>query len=487
MSIGALFRTPRIRRGLAASAVVLAVGGLVLVRADAHPSVPRAPFGGVTNPFTGSTNTGTNAVTFKGPSLSGTFALGNTKVLAGGRRELFAELRLKGENDGRAKERAPLALAVVIDTSGSMEGEKIEQAKDSIVRLVRDMRDDDEIALVRYSDDSSTVQSLARVGDVRARLVDKIRDLRASGGTAIPLGLAHGIGALTEAGAGRVRRVILVSDGLDSSRAESERLAKVTFGRGITVSSLGIGLDFDEHYMSGVSESGHGNFAFVKDGATLARFLTKELEETAGTVVENTKVRVKLPAGVRFVRANGADAEATGDGELLVRVGSLFAGDERRVLLQLETDLDVGQMRSIDATASWNVVGRDAANVDVPQLKIAAVTDASEVEASRDVTVLASATSVRASERQVEASEAYARGDVRKAEALSAESVAELKRVAQAAPKPIADALAKQGASYDKDSAQFRAVAPSSAAGKAAAKSAVQMNKSNLTRNADFE
>src|SRR5207248_790730 len=101
--------------------------------------------------------------------------------------------------------------------------------------------------------------------------------------------------------------------GLDSSRAASERLAKDSFERGITISSMGIGVDFDESYMGGVARAGHGNFAFVNDGTALAQFLTRELKETASTTVEDATAHVRLPAGVHLVRSIGADAREVGD------------------------------------------------------------------------------------------------------------------------------------------------------------------------------
>ncbi|MEQ1517808.1 MAG: hypothetical protein ABL931_15105 [Usitatibacteraceae bacterium] len=135
-----------------------------------------------------------------------------------------------------------------------------------------------------------------------------VRDSDVGGGTNSPGGLAGGLRALDEAARGRVKRIVLVSDGLDNTRSQAESLARASFGNGITVSSLGIGLDFDESYMGGVAQSGHGNFAFLKDGSNMAKFLERELDQTALTTIENATVRLDLPRGMRLVSALGASS-----------------------------------------------------------------------------------------------------------------------------------------------------------------------------------
>jgi Ca-activated chloride channel family protein len=465
-------RTPRVRRGIAASAVVLAAGGLILLR---------APAGAQPNPPHLSSPTGVNSAQFSGPGAHGTFSLSHTKVLGSTQNEIFAELRLSADRGEEHKERAPLSIAVVLDTSGSMDGEKIEQARQAVIRLIGDMRDDDEIALVRYSDDSELVQSLARVGLVRAEVTRKVREITADGGTAIPRGLSHGLRALGEAGKGRVRRVVLVSDGLDSTREQAEHLAHESFERGITISSMGIGLDFDESYMGGVARAGHGNFGFVKDASALATFLSRELNETATTTIEDATLHVTLPRGVCFVRATGADATGD-DGEVALKIGTLFAGDARRVILQLSTNLEPGETRGIDARVSWNRVGGGAADVGVSRLSIVATADKQAVLAGRDGAVSASAASVLASVTQLEAAEAYAHGDARRADALLEQSIAALGTAVAAAPAPAASALSKQVAEYRERKAGFAAARPTSTEGKAAAKHAFELDDANTSR-----
>jgi Ca-activated chloride channel family protein len=477
--------TSRVRRGIALSAVVLATGGLVLYRAPANAFPGDSSFGH--EPSGGPLTPGKNSAMFSGPGVHGMVSLSHTRILEGRETTVFADVRVVADADPRARDerRAPIALAVVLDTSGSMSGEKIEEARRSVLRLLSEMRDDDEITMVRYSDTSELVQPLARVGAVRSALATRIAQLDASGGTNIPDGLQHGLRALDEATRGRVRRIILVSDGLDSTRAQAEILARSSFTSGITVSSLGIGLDFDETYMGSVAQNGHGNFAFVKNGAALASFLHRELEETAGTTVENARVRLHLPDGMRFVSATGADAVVSGN-EVELAVGSLFGGDERRVVVELAANTYRGEGTSfdIDATASWTPVGGSTTTARAPRLSLLASNDASEVERGKDGSVMASATSVVASRLQIEAANAYAQGDVTRAAQIAQKNESDLKAAMAAAPAPAATALDSQMRAYATMRKGFATVAPQSAAGKAAAKEATAKDLGNMNRRA---
>ncbi len=470
----------RVRRGIALSAVVLATGGLVLYRtpASAFPGDPGAPRPSVLVD-------GKNSAAFAGPGVHGMISLSHTRLLSGQDTTVFADVRVVADFNGRAHERAPISLAVVLDTSGSMSGEKMEEARRSLLRLLADMRDDDEIAVVRYSDTSELLQPLARVGTVRnsAQLSSRISELQASGGTNIPSGLQHGLRALDEAARGRVRRIVLVSDGLDSTRAQAENIARSSFSSGITVSSLGIGLDFDEAYMGSLAQNGHGNFAFVKDGASLATFLHRELEETAGTTVENARVRLQLPEGMRFVSATGADAVVNGS-EVQLAVGSLFGGDERRVVVELAASgyRSAGTSFDIDAAVTWNHAGGASFTTRTPRLSLVATSDVSEVDRGKDGAVLASATSVVASQRQIEAANAYAQGDVARAAQIAEKNEQALAAAMIAAPAPAATSLDTQRKAYRDMRKGFATVSPRSAEGRAAAKEAAVKDMGNMNR-----
>ena len=476
MLVSNWLRTPQIRRGLAMASVVLAFGGLVLYRApDSAALVP------VPAEFDASTG-----AKFSGPGAHGSVALSHARVLAnGGTQDVYAEVRMTADKD-LANARAPLALAVVLDTSGSMSGDKIEEAKSAVMQLVKDMRDDDQIAIVRYSDDATIIQHLARVGDVRNDVLAHIRQIEAGGGTAIPLGLSSGLNALGLVGADRVQRIVLVSDGLDSTRAQAESLAQSSFATGITISSMGIGLDFDESYMSGVARAGHGNFGFVKDASALTTFLHRELDETATTTVQNATVRIQLPHGVQFVSASGADATMVDADVVELKMGALFAGDERRAIVHLTARIDASAVKRFDGTASWVAFSKSKLNdgrvsAQYSGLTLAGTTDMAAVESGIDHGVYADAMSVVASERELKAAEAYSKGDTVTAQALIDKNIVDLKEAVRGAPAPRAAALGNQMKAYGGTKEKFNA-APGSDEGKTAAKKAFEQDNNNLDR-----
>ncbi|MBP9086406.1 MAG: VWA domain-containing protein, partial [Kofleriaceae bacterium] len=204
---------------------------------------------------------------------------------------------------------------MVLDVSGSMSGEKLAQARQSVLDVVDQMRDDDRVALVTYSDSARVVQPLARVGDVRSRMHLTVPTIAVEGGTNIPSGLDLGAQTLAEAPATMVRRVVLMSDGRDGSNRDLETIAqdvRTKADQGVTLSSLGVGADYDERYMSRLADAGRGNYEFMRDGAQMRAFLSRELQQATRTTVERAVAEVTLPMGWRLTRAYGCEPVVNG-------------------------------------------------------------------------------------------------------------------------------------------------------------------------------
>lgn len=405
------------------------------------------------------------SVVFDGERIHGRFAVSHGRLLASGTRPMHIELRMRADEGEVA--RAPAAFVLVVDTSGSMSGVKMSGARRAAAALLDEMSDDDAVSIVRFSDDAEVVVPLRRVRDVRERARAEIGKLFASGSTNIVRGISAAVRELERADGG-IRRIALVTDGRDTSgapRSAAADVARREAERGVTVSTLGIGLDYDDAYLANLAAAGHGNYEFMNNGAALARFLSKELRETSRTTVERAVVELTIPAQARIRDVWGATWEPTTGGARLV-LGSLFAGDERRVIVSVDVSAgDPGSSVVFGARASWLPVGgrRVAAT---SALRVESVASARDVDVARDLSVLASVTSVISSRRESEASAAFERGDVAKALTLNQESLDELDRAAAVAAPTEAQRLRAQRRAYEKDAAVYKAptAAPAAAA-----------------------
>lgn len=470
-ALHALLSQRKVARALAFGSLALATGGIVLLRAPEHGTAAPRITHDVQVRVTSSGGTQAPRAEFRGLRAHGRVALSHGRVAANGTRQVYAELRLTAdEGTSPDVEQRPVAMALVLDVSGSMSGEKIEQARQSVLSMVEQMRDTDRIALVTYSDSARLVQPLAMVRDVRAQLRTVVPTIQIEGGTNIPSGLTLGAAALSEAPDSLVRRVVLMSDGRDGSGRPLDVIAQDVRQRaegGVTLSSLGVGADYDESYMSRLADAGRGNYEFLRDGAQLRAFLGRELQQATRTTVERAVAEVTLPTGWHLTRAYGAEAQTTGS-TVRLPIGALYAGDERRLVLDLAVDAPAvwsATAGSLVPVFSWRAVpeSRDV-NVSVTALPLGVAPTEADAVATRDAQVFAEAESTAIAARQQAAVVAWRDGRADEARAIAQQNLSTLRVLQAAAPAP---ARAAQIAQFERDEDAFNNVSAASEAGRA--------------------
>jgi Ca-activated chloride channel family protein len=233
------------------------------------------------------------------------------RVVAGGDR-VHLSVALVGRRGERPR-RPHMDVRLVLDVSGSMAGEKLDQALLAARRLVARLRPRDRLGIVAYETTARVVLPPAAVGDGRhAR--GALRQLEAGGGTNIEAGLRL---AAAEAPRrdrpGDVGLVILVSDGEATDGITSARaLGAIARGlydeHGVLTTTIGLGTSFDEETMLTIAREGSGSYHFVRDPEDIAEVLTDELDERAQAIAQALRVRVELAPGVSVLRVYGTQA-----------------------------------------------------------------------------------------------------------------------------------------------------------------------------------
>lgn len=250
------------------------------------------------------------------------------------------KIALDGIRPPRRELRPPVNVALVIDRSGSISGDKIAKAREAALEAVRRLGPDDIVALVAYDTNVQTLVPAQRVGNGR-RLEDAIRSLEVGGNTALHGGVARGAAEVRRHMEDRrfVNHVILLSDGLanvgPSSPEELGRLGASLMKEGISVTTIGLGLGFNEDLMTRLAQRSDGNTYFVEDSADLPRIFAAELGDVLNVVARRVIIEIEFPEGVRPRCFVGREGTIRGQKAELT-LNQLYGGQEKFALVEVD-------------------------------------------------------------------------------------------------------------------------------------------------------
>jgi Ca-activated chloride channel family protein len=305
----------------------------------------------------------------------------------------------------------PVSLAVVIDVSGSMVGPKMVNAKAAAQSLVDQLGPGDQLALVAFSD-SARVLPLASMDEPGKEAARRwIAELGPLGATNIEAGLSEGERALT--GAAGVRRLVLVSDGQPTAgttdRSALERLAAATHERGVTVTGIGVGTDFDAALMRGLAQWGGGIYGDLRRAEALEIVLSDELRQARKPLARNVTLAFRAGPHARVVAAAGRSLQHGLDGTE-VRLPDFGSGSTARVLVKLAHTGGGSELELLRPKLTWTNVDGVTEAVEA-RVVVGLTSELSEVNASRDEVLHADVARAFGNEKLQAAAEAMERGD----------------------------------------------------------------------------
>lgn len=306
--------------------------------------------------------------------------------IVGSEQDIAVTITMPG---ARMQARPPLSLVVVIDRSGSMEGEPLANAKAAAANLVAQLDERDAFSIVTYSSSDETVVPMTRAtSSAKASARTAIDGIYDDGNTCISCGITRGASELASTPVhDGLRRMVLISDGQANTglwdRNDLATLAADTAARGISISTVGVGLDFDEVTMTHLADVGHGHYYFVEDTARLGQMFERELGGLAETVATDVRL-VITDAGGTIEDAYGYPLARHGN-EVVVPIADLRAGETRKVVLRSSVDTSrTGRLTVAQFALHWRRVADGDFAQTRTQLDTTVVRDVARVRATLD-------------------------------------------------------------------------------------------------------
>ena len=257
--------------------------------------------------------------------------------------------------DRKSEELPASNLVFLIDTSGSMiSDERLPLIQSSLKLLVKELREQDNIAIVTYAGDSRiALPSIS--GSHKAEINAAIDSLDAEGSTNGGAGLEM---AYQQAAKGFIKgginRILLATDGdfnvgIDDPKS-IESMVKKQRESGVTLSTLGVGdSNYNEAMMVRIADVGNGNYSYIDTLSEAQKVLNSEMRQTLITVAKDVKAQIEFnPAWVTEYRQIGYEKrqlKAEDFNNDNVDAGDIGAGKHITLLFELTLK---GQKASID-------------------------------------------------------------------------------------------------------------------------------------------
>lgn len=314
---------------------------------------------------------------------------------AGSEQRTVLKITVAADELPPAAERAPVNLALVIDTSGSMNGDRIENARLAALELISRLDRNDIFSLVTYDSEARTLVPAGPVED-RAALERIVRGLRARGMTALYGGVETAAEQLRRYQTSQyTHRMILISDGVANvGPSRPEQLAELggKIGlRGVRISTIGLGLNYNEDLMTSLADGSGGNAYFAEGGPDLPRIIDREIGQALALAYESVTIEIQLPAGMRPVRPISRNVTLNHQ-NVNATLPPLYSGQTRDILIEVEVSADSAKntLEIPEAHARMQRPGsKDFAEMRSKPVTIRFSENASDVDASVNLDVQA--------------------------------------------------------------------------------------------------
>ncbi|MES2640352.1 MAG: VWA domain-containing protein [Myxococcota bacterium] len=276
-----------------------------------------------------------NYFTFEAPTITkaATFGVGASAVRTADGVALALTVT------GASPQRRPLDLTVLLDRSGSMEGERMTLVKRGLTRMVDRLHVGDRVNVVLFDDKVDVVRKGFQVG------TDDLDDLRLLFEDVTPRGSTNLDAGLEAAYAlvrsrdlkGRDARVLVVTDARitagDLDAARVSEIARAFDESRVRLAAIGVGDDVDDRVLQQLTEKGRGAYVFLGSEKVVDRVFGSGFDALVNVVADDVRFALDLPDSLGMSRFYGEEMSTT---KADVQPVSFFAGSTQVFLQDLK-------------------------------------------------------------------------------------------------------------------------------------------------------
>jgi len=296
------------------------------------------------------------------PELTLNLSLHNPYALAGARSENYLLFELSGVFKGRKLARPPVHLSVVLDKSGSMEGRPLEQVKEACRLLIDKMSPADTLSVVTFAENVDITLAQSAVTK-KEQLKAQLDLIRARGTTNLYGGMIAGANQLaTVHGPTHLSRIILLTDG-EANEGVTDYADIIAKARqikrdGYSVSTTGVGIEYNEELMRGIARNTLGNYYYIENVSDIPRVFEEELATLFEVVAKRLELKLRLPKGVNLGKFYGREVSSD-NGQVGLELPDVVAGRAQQNLLKLAFDAHLeARFRVVQAELSFEYLGQ---------------------------------------------------------------------------------------------------------------------------------
>jgi Ca-activated chloride channel homolog len=248
--------------------------------------------------------------------------------------ELLARVRLRGFKIEGIK-RPPLNIALVVDTSGSMDGAAMDRTREACDTLVDSLAEGDALAIVAFGSSAEVLLPSQRVTkDSRALAKAAVKKMRAEGTTDMAGGLREGIGqAQRLIDPTGINRIVLLGDGVPNDPGTVASLGDQARNLRLPVTALGLGPDFNETLMTNLASRSGGTYHFIDDATKVASVFKQEISKLERLAAKSVFVEIVPGPGVTILETIGTPSSPIGRGVRL-SIGDLSEEQQRDLIVK---------------------------------------------------------------------------------------------------------------------------------------------------------